>query len=88
VRPTTVANEEEFEIEPGLPIPDSARGPVTRYPWSKMQIGDSILVEFKGRNATALRGNVMKSARYHAKKHGKRFAARTTSRGIRVWRMQ
>lgn len=73
-----------FEIEKGHVVPASLSGlgRRERYPWSKMEVGDSFFVED---------GEVRKiaGAACHAgRRAGKRFVARSVEGGVRVWRYE
>lgn len=65
------------------PIPKSSgAGARSKYPWAKMEIGDSFIAECKsiaGIQAPRIRAE----ARYN-----KEFIARTTKNGIQVWRVK
>lgn len=52
----------------------------TKYPWAKMNIGDSFLAADKSLGAMS------SLCTYHGRKTGKEFRASTTDEGVRVWR--
>jgi hypothetical protein len=74
----------EFAIEKGLPIPAPTRGRPPRYPFSKLEIGDSFLVAGDGAN---LLKDLSNCASYHRRNHGGNFVVRTVEGGVRVWRV-
>lgn len=60
----------------------------TKYPWSKMQVGDSFLVPCKSdkektRVANALGVNIQR----RQKQYPVRYAKRKVATGVRVWRI-
>lgn len=71
-----------MEIEKNIPIPrpNAERG---KYPFHKMEIGDSFVVPIDSRGAVVAAGNCYK------KKHGMRFTTRRTECGqfVRIWRI-
>jgi len=68
----------EVTIEKGIEVPKPYRS--GRYPWGKMDVGDSFLIE--GKEAL---GSVYNANKSHKPKH---FIARKTDAGVRVWRDQ
>ena len=70
---------EQFKIEHGIPIPDAhAR---VRYPFGKLEPGDSVLIAGK-------KGEQVRPAtEYWRKKNGWKFRVRTVEGGARVWRV-
>lgn len=72
---------EEYKIDEAVKIPDPQSGRKFKYPWDKMQPGDSILVGIDD-NTTSARSSAFK----YAKKHGMIFISRSTSKGLRIWR--
>lgn len=74
----------KFKIEDGIAIP-AERQPRTRrakYPWNELEVGQSFFVE--GSSARS-----MGSTASHAGRRLKRkFIARSTEGGVRVWRYE
>lgn len=73
-----------FDIEKNHVVPASLTGLGRRekYPWSKMEVGDSFFVE---------NGNLRKvaGAACHAgRRSGKKFIARAVEGGVRAWRYE
>ena len=74
-----------YEVEKNIPVPPSKRGrkTVSKYPWDKLQPGDSFL----------MRGKPFISARTHASKVGKTRGWKMVTRwddiaeSARVWRI-
>lgn len=71
-----------FEVENNHPIPAQAlpRGRKEKYPWSKMEVGDSFFVE-----AGSIKTIVSAAAKAKGRT-GFVFVARPDGEGIRVWR--
>jgi len=65
------------EILKGIPMPPDKRGKPAKWPWAIMEVGDCIKANARGVAITAY---------LYGKRHGKRFAMRTTEEGIRIWR--
>ena len=70
-----------YKISKNIPVPDYAGpGGPSKYPWHKMEIGDSILVP----SVTAVA-----SGHQYGKRHGMKFNARKLSDGThRIWRIE
>ena len=67
-------------IDKDVPMPNPTTPDVTKYPWMKMEIGDSFFVE----GSTSVRFN---GTKYAAQKQtGRKFTIRRVEGGIRVWR--
>lgn len=73
-----------IEVEKGVPIP-SKTAPHSKYPFSKMSIGDSF---FAPVNTPRIWGSI--SA--YCKRHGGKFTARAVTengvQGVRVWKLE
>ena len=75
-------NQPDFKIEKRKPIPKIVRtGRPEKYPWSKMEVGDSF---FRAGKAPALQ----MAAYDAAKRHGHKYTCRTVDGGGRVWRIK
>lgn len=66
-----------YDIEKGIPVPPDARN---KYPFDALNVGDSFLVPVG--NFNTLRA----AAYFKGKRSGKKYVARLTDKGIRVWR--
>ena len=76
-------------IEKELEIP--AVRSKRQYPWSQMEVGDSVLIEVeKGESIAGLKRKVGHSARYYGEKTGRKFKTLTehAGNGVRVWRTE
>lgn len=72
-----------IEIEKGVPIPDEATGLREKYPFKKMEVGDSFLVP-----AGISKGSSLAITGYPNRVYApKRFASQMTPEGRRVWRV-
>lgn len=74
----------DFKIEDKHAIPAARQhnGRREKYPWSKLEVGQSFFVE-----GVALRS--MSSTASHAgRRNGKKFIARVVDGGVRVWRYE
>jgi hypothetical protein len=71
----------QIEIETGVPLPlDSKSGPATKYPWAKLEVGESFFVAVPPRHFASM---VVHASRTHSRK----FIQRQVDGGIRVWRV-
>jgi len=66
----------QFAVDKGIPVPPTK----AKYPWRTMEIGDSFLVTDKAKAAS------VRVATYKERVDGRRFLARPTSEGMRIWR--
>ncbi len=96
---------EKFEIEKGLPIPAYIRGnglKGSKYPFAKMEIGDSFFVPVKGimgnpvtrKQLAQLQRSLCQTARKY-RQHGHpefKVSTRTINtdkeKGVRIWRVE
>jgi hypothetical protein len=69
-----------FTIEDDVPLPPTQRAG-TLYPWDQLQVGQSF--EVPGGNLASLSSGAHKAG----KTRGKKFVARPTDAGCRVWRV-
>lgn len=80
-----------YKIEANIPIPPPVSGRRRmKYPFDAMQTGDSFFVsknETKG-DIKKLQNQVGAAAAGARKKFGFKFAMRTLSDGLRIWRIQ
>ena len=68
-------------IEKNVPMPATRQGRRTRYPFGKMEIGDSILVESVPRKA------IQSAASYFGRRRKWQFITKKEGDGARVWRI-
>lgn len=79
--------EYEFPIEDNVPLPPWVKIR-DKYPWTKLQPGQSFLVPCEVKNVDKLM-NSLTSCRGHAeRKLNWQFALRRTNKGVRVWRVR
>lgn len=72
----------EIKIEKGVPIPPNSSGRVSKYPFTEMEIGDSIYID-------APPQKVRPSTQGFSSRHPEyRFVTRTEGKGVRVWRVK
>jgi len=72
-----------MEIDKNIPIPQAMNK--AKYPWRKMEVGDSFLFSKKSdlknlKHASSLAGAA-------SRRMGIKFSCRKTNEGIRVWRI-
>ena len=68
-----------FTIEKNVPMPKTSR--VSKYPFDKLEVGDSFLV------AGGKKGTVAAAANAAAKRLERKFTVRVVEDGVRVWRI-
>ena len=68
------------KIDKGIPVPPRGSNRASKYPYDKLEIGDSFFV--KGKNATKFSA----SAYTQARKLGIKLTVRNEKDGVRVWR--
>ena len=74
-----------FEIEKGIPMIAKATGRATKFPFNKMEVGDSFLVL---RDQIKSEGAFRVSARSYGVHHNKKFSVRKVENGFRCWRIE
>jgi hypothetical protein len=72
-----------IKIDKNVAIPIIERGGVAKYPWNKMEIGDSFFIE--GAKTTT---SITSAASPYGKRHNKKFTARAVDGGVRIWRIE
>lgn len=76
----------EIQIESGIAAPNDGlgqlRGREPKYPFQKMNVGDSFVLDQQSNHASA-----RVCAIQYAARSGKRFATRTIDNGLRIWRI-
>lgn len=70
-----------YEIQKGIAVPEIESGP--KYPFSKMEIGDSFFVH--SRNVTKVKGGAYS---YTKKNPAIKFSILPYEKGYRCWRVQ
>ena len=73
-----------YEIETGIPLPDTADGAPKKnmkYGFHRLDVGQSIFVPDQRTD-----GSAACSAREHGRRNGKSFVARAVDGGVRIWR--
>ena len=71
-----------YKIEKNVPL-IQPRGPKYKYPFTEMEIGDSIFVA--GQNP---QGGAAVAARAYGRRNTKTFATASYEGGIRIWRVK
>jgi hypothetical protein len=74
-------NTNQFKIEKGIPMPQINAGRPCKYPWAKMNVGDSVFMD-------SVNVSVLVSALSYGKKHAMEFASRVENEGRRIWRVK
>lgn len=80
---------EDFKVETDIEMP---RRRNERWPWAKMEVGDSFFTPANGQEMKYVRSKISTCALSWGKRHsGERFATRVTDenggRGVRIWRV-
>lgn len=76
-----------IEINKDIPIPSSRRSENHKFPFDKLEVGQSFLVPNPDNlPAKQVRNRVNSLANYFGKRKDKKFVIRTTTEGVRVWR--
>jgi len=70
-----------YKIEKNIPAPGPAPQSIRKYPFDKMQIGDSFFVPGGNQNSIAT------SATNQLNRYGRRYTTRKMDGGVRVWRI-
>ncbi|MBA7529769.1 hypothetical protein ES705_21968 [subsurface metagenome] len=80
--------EYDIVIEKDIPIPDACELS-RKYPFQKMNIGDSFTIEATQENINKLRSSVATAAYSWAKRKGddRKFSTRVNGNEIGVWRV-
>jgi hypothetical protein len=69
-------------IENGVPVENVSKHSMKYGVLDSMQVGESFLVP-----AGANLGGLLASCQYRRKVYGRKYAKRTTTQGIRIWRV-
>lgn len=70
-------------IETGVEIPEAGLVGKEKYPFGRMEVGQSIFLD--GMNSMS---SACVSARQIAKRQGKKFVTRKMDGGVRIWRTE
>ena len=73
-----------MNIEKSIPIPDVTLGAPTKYPFTKMEVGDS---SFFGGAPIGPKCKPYIAAKSRGYASGKKFTGRTVDGGVRIWRV-
>lgn len=81
---------EQYAIEKGLPIPDTMTQRATKYPFAKMEVGDSFFIPLTTQPKASARSSLYMSIRAFNKANNKDFEVitRIIDNGMRVWRFK
>jgi hypothetical protein len=79
-----------YEIEKNVPLAPSRQGAGNKrkYPFSKMDVGDSFYVPRGDVELNALQYRLSAAARAHGVRNGGKFATRREGDGVRVTRVE
>lgn len=78
---------DEIAIESGVPLP-TKETKKSRYPFARMNVGDSFLIEGAKNSSSYEAMRVRSAASHYARRDGKKFTVRVVEGGIRVWRVE
>lgn len=73
-----------YVIEKNIPVPP---GNHSKYPFAKMEVGDSFLVKSEGKEPKNLISSIRQASYNCTKKSGMKFRARIEGENVRVWRV-
>lgn len=73
----------EFKIEKGLPVVGAKRGAKPKYPFRKMEIGDSIFIDGDVGRVAAITAHAFAHRNCEYK-----FMCRKVEGGYRIWRVK
>ena len=85
------AEDGQYEVEKGIEIPKSKKGKgVTKYPFSKMEIGDSFLIPKTDKNSSSIQSIVLAACGLYRKRKNNNFkiTTRIVDGDIRAWRIE
>jgi hypothetical protein len=76
-----------FEIEKNIPLPP-ARGPLAKYPFGELAVGDSFFVpETQDVAGAKLSRRMASAAQVSSRRSGAKYSCRAVDGGVRVWRI-
>lgn len=67
----------KYKIEKKVPLPEATGGRKSKYPWSEMEVGDSIFFQHDRARTAAIAWS---------KRHNVEFTTRKEKKGYRIWR--
>lgn len=80
---------EKIKIEKDIPIPKYTRGPIAKYPFSKMEIGDSFFIHSQKQSRAVSSCSIMWARHFNKKnKEERKFSTRKQGKGYRCWRIK
>ena len=77
-----------FDVENGIEVPAKMTGNPLKYPWDKMDIGDSFHVEHGADHPTNTQRRLSAAADGYGYRHNMKFITRQVEGGVRVWRIE
>lgn len=84
-------NMYDVNIEKGVSIPNRGRdaSPI-KYPWGKMDMGDSFFIPLSGAKLTSIRVGISIDLKKYNSENGKKISitTRVEKDGVRVWRIK
>ena len=75
----------EIKVEKGVEIPPMKAH--NKYPWDRLEVGDSFFVTLTNRNEHSLRSSLAACANNRSRR-GNKFIVRKVDGGFRVWRTE
>ena len=82
---------EEFKIEKNIERPDPKVGPIPKYPFREMKVGDLFFIPVADVAYRLKAGSAVRNAALMARVRDKtigRFSSRMVDGGVRVWRIE
>ena len=76
----------EYEIEKDIELPTTNAKGKSKYPWSKLKIGESFFIPDADLRAYGQRG-LSSCAVHQNKRTGSTFTVRMVESGLRIWRI-
>lgn len=77
-----------MKIEKGVDVPKSSgRGRPSKYPFSEMEVGDSLMFDGEYRNVMYCQA-YLAAMNYGCRNYDKKFAGRKVEGGVRIWRVK
>jgi hypothetical protein len=75
-----------YVVDKDVPIP-AARGAYSKYPFGDVEVGDSFIVPPGDIDPRVVANRVQVAAKGFGRRNGMLFTTRSTSQGVRVWRV-
>lgn len=76
-----------MKIEKNIPVTLPAIGRHAKYPFAKMEVGDSVYIECKARGVHVTGERARVAAAVYGLRTGKKFIYRKEKTGVRIWRI-